>query len=202
MGNQNSIMSHSNSSSSSGSLQLFIGCMYAGKTTKLIETYNEVLDDDNYSDQSVIILTHSSENRYSLDGLSTHDKTKIACLKYNSILSFVENEQVAIESSALILIDEGQFFDDLSSVVLLVEKFHKHVCVFGLDGDFKRNKFGKILDLIPFCDTVEKLQATCKCGDPAIFSNRTVKNDSQILVGSTDTYEPLCRKCYIENNIL
>ena len=197
MGNQNSIMNHS--SSTSGSLQLFIGCMYAGKTTKLIETYNDVLDEDN--DHSVIILTHSSENRYSIDELSTHDKTKIACLKYDSISSFVENEPSSIESSDLILIDEGQFFDDLTNVVILVEKFHKHVCVFGLDGDFKRNKFGKILDLIPFCDSVEKLRANCKCGDPAIFSNRTIKNDSQILVGSTDVYEPLCRKCYIENNI-
>ena len=197
MGNQHSIMNYS--SSTSGSLQLFIGCMYAGKTTKLIETYNDVLDEDN--DHSVIILTHSSENRYSVDELSTHNKKKIACLKYESISSFVENESSSIESSDLILIDEGQFFDDLSSVIILVEKFHKHVCVFGLDGDFKRNKFGKILDLIPFCDSVEKLQATCKCGDPAIFSNRTIKDESQILVGSTDIYEPLCRKCYIENNI-
>jgi len=195
MGNQHSIMNYS--SSTSGSLQLFIGCMYAGKTTKLIETYNDVLDNE----QSVIILTHSSENRYSIDELSTHDKKKIACLKYDSISSFVENESSSIESADLILIDEGQFFNDLTNVVLLVEKFHKHVCVFGLDGDFKRNKFGKILDLIPFCDSVEKLQANCKCGDPAIFSNRTIKADSQILVGSTDIYEPLCRKCYIENNI-
>jgi thymidine kinase len=197
MGNQHSIMNHS--SSTSGSLQLFIGCMYAGKTTKLIETYNDVLDED--TDHSVIILTHSSENRYSIDELSTHDKKKIACLKYGSISSFVENESSSIESADLILIDEGQFFDDLTNVVILVEKFHKRVYVFGLDGDFKRNKFGKILDLIPFCDSVEKLQATCKCGNPAIFSNRTIKNDSQILVGSTDVYEPLCRKCYIENNI-
>ena len=181
-----------------GSLHLVIGCMYAGKTTKLIETYRDALEND----ETVAILTHSIENRYSLDEISTHDKQKVSCLKYSSIDSFVENEQKIIEKSNIILVDEGQFFDDLISVLLLVEKYNKTVYVFGLDGDFKRHRFGTILDLIPLCDTIEKITAECKCGRKAIFSNRTIQNDSQILVGSTDVYEPLCRKCYIENNIL
>ena len=49
--------------------------------------------------------------------------------------------------------------------------------------------------------SIEKITALCKCGNEAICSNRTIPNTSQILFGSTDVYEPLCRKCYIENNI-
>ena len=194
MGNILSIMTES---TRYGKLHLYIGCMYAGKTTKLIETYKDALDNDDY----VAILTHSTENRYSLHEISTHDQQKVSCLKYSSIQSFVENEQVIIEKSSIILVDEGQFFDDLLEVLVLVEKYNKIVYVFGLDGDFKRNTFGKILELIPLCDSVEKLTAQCKCGKKAIFSNRTIQNENQILVGSIDVYEPLCRTCYIEHNI-
>ncbi len=181
----------------SGSLHLTIGCMYAGKSTKLIEIYNEALEND----KQVTILTHSLENRYSIDEISTHDQHKVSCVKYSSIELFIENEANTIETSDVILVDEAQFFEDLLSILKLVEKYNKTVFVFGLDGDFKRNKFGNILDLIPLCDSIEKITATCKCGNVAIFSNRTINNENQILVGSNDVYEPVCRKCYIENNI-
>jgi thymidine kinase len=37
-----------------------------------------------------------------------------------------------------------------------------------------------------------------KCGDLAVYSHRTVKNDKQVLLGETAEYEPLCRHCYLE----
>ena len=191
MGNQTSTMNKNKM----GTLNLIIGCMYAGKTTRLIDTYNDAIDND----ENVIILTHSSENRYSMDEISTHDQKKISCVKYTSIASFIENEINIIEKSGVILIDEGQFFDDLLRVLTLVEVNKKKVYVFGLDGDFKRNIFGKILELIPLCDSVEKITAGCKCGEKALFSNRTINNESQILVGSNDAYEPLCRNCYVSS---
>lgn len=191
MGNQTSAMNQNNI----GTLNLIIGCMYAGKTTRLIDTYNDAIDND----ENVIILTHSSENRYSLDEISTHDLKKISCVKYRSIASFIDNEINTIESSDIILIDEAQFFDDLLDVLTLVETYNKKVYVFGLDGDFKRNVFGKILELIPLCDSVEKITANCKCGEKALFSKRTINNESQVLVGSNDVYEPLCRKCYVSS---
>jgi len=192
MGNQTSTMNEN----TMGTLKLTIGCMYAGKTSRLIYTYNNAINNGD----SVIVVTHSSENRYSVDEISTHDQNKIYCVKYTSIKSFVDNEANAIEKSDIILIDEGQFFDDLLEVLTLVEVNKKKVHVFGLDGDFKRNKFGKILDLIPLCDSIEKITANCKCGNDALFSDRTINNESQILVGSNDLYQPLCRKCYIIKN--
>ena len=93
----------------SGSLQLFVGPMYAGKTSKLIETYEECIDSDN----RVIVLTHSDEIRYSIDKLSTHDQKKIDCFKYDTITSFINDKADAIKECKVILIDEGQFFKDL-----------------------------------------------------------------------------------------
>ena len=189
----NTVMS-TMSANYSGYLNIFIGPMYAGKTTKLIETYEECLDNN----KIVTVLTHSAEIRYSIDKLSTHDKKKISCFKYDKIKSFIEEQHDVIKTADIILIDEGQFFSDLYSEVLhMVNVLHKCIYVFGLDGDFQRNKFGQILDLIPHCDTVHKLHSRCsECSEPAIFSHRTINSSEQVLVGSENIYQPLCRSCY------
>jgi thymidine kinase len=190
MGNDISTMTQS---LPSGSLQLFVGPMYAGKTSKLIETYEECIDSEN----RVIVLTHSDEIRYSIDKLSTHDQKKIDCFKYDTITSFINEKADAIKECKVILIDEGQFFKDLLEILPLINQLHKHVYVFGLDGDFKRNKFGQILDLIPHCDRIQKLHAKCNvCSNQAIFSHRTNDSSEQVLIGNESVYQPLCRECY------
>lgn len=190
MGNDISTMTQS---LPAGSLQLFVGPMYAGKTSKLIETYEECIDSEN----RVIVLTHSDEIRYSIDKLSTHDQKKIDCFKCDTISSFINEKADAIKECKVILIDEGQFFKDLLEILPLINQLHKHVYVFGLDGDFKRNKFGQILDLIPHCDRIEKLHAKCNvCSNQAIFSHRTNDSSEQVLIGNESVYQPLCRECY------
>jgi thymidine kinase len=192
--NEDSLTNHAfNINTNVGMLKLYIGPMYAGKTSKLIEIYNNAINND----LNVIVLTHSSEIRYSIDQLSTHDKKKIACFKFDKINDFIKNKKSEIEISNIILIDEAQFFEDLLEIKKLVDFNDKDVCIFGLDGDFKRNKFGQILDLIPYCDSIEKLKAKCNlCNTPAIFSSRIINSDQQILIGSNESYQPLCRKCY------
>jgi|UniRef100_A0A6C0CWY3 thymidine kinase len=192
MGNQSS--SNMNQTNI-GSLHIYIGSMFAGKSTKLIEWYNTGIQ----FDEHVVVLTHSIEDRYSKEELSTHNLEKIQCLKYNSIEKFMKEQSIILDSCNTILIDEAQFFPDLIKCVELVEKFGKKIAIFGLDGDFQRQKFGNILDLIPFSDTVEKLHARCnECENNAIFSHRIIQQKEQIVIGSKDIYIPLCRKCYIE----
>jgi len=98
------------------------------------------------------------------------------------------------------LINEGQFFEDILTVVQkLVEIHHKKVYICGLDGDFKRQKFGQLLDLIPLADKVIKKSALCKLcknGKKGIFTMRLTKEEEQIIVGSNN-YIPVCRQCYL-----
>ena len=177
-----------------GYLELIIGPMFSGKTSRLIEIYNKFS-----TNFSVLVLNHCLDNRYHESHLSTHNKKMIPCIQLDSLLKILNNDNY--KNSKIILINEGQFFNDLKDVVLeMVEKDKKTVYVCGLDSDFKRNNFGYILDLIPYSDNIVKLKALCKNGDcnkDALFSyrkNNTSKN--QILVGS-DEYIPLCRNCYI-----
>ena len=194
------------SDETNGNLHLIMGPMYAGKSTKLIETYNNLMKIDSEKSR-VIVVTHALETRYSHDKLSSHDRKEVDCIKVTDIQSInqaccstINNN---IQMAKYILIDEAQFFPDLIKVIELVEKYNKTVYVYGLDGDFKRNKFGTILDLVPYCNTVQKLNGKCSnCDNKSYFSWR-ISNDrtTQIVVGSSEKYIALCRQCYIKEII-
>ena len=171
-------------------LELFIGPMFSGKTSRLVDIYKQC----QFCNIPVAVINHSIDTRYHDTMLSTHDKVMIPCIKTNcitDILDILTNPQV-------IIINEGQFFDDLYTTVVSLLSKGKKIYVGGLDGDFERKKFGQILDLIPMCDKVTKLTSLCsicKNGTPGIFSKRLTMETEQTIVGS-DIYIPVCRTCY------
>jgi thymidine kinase len=186
-------------------LELFLGPMFSGKTSKILEIYKQY----KYCNVNVVVINHSSDIRYHESMLSTHDKM-IPCIQTELLLPIWNYSQIeepidengkihiSIRNAEVILINEGQFFNDLYECVLLMLNENKKVYIAGLDGDFERNKFGTLLDLIPYCDKVCKLTSLCsicKNGTPAIFSLRITQEKEQMLVGS-DNYKPVCRYCY------
>jgi thymidine kinase len=193
----------------SGYLEIILGGMYAGKTSRLVEIYKQCT----FCNISVAVINHSIDNRYDKELLSTHDKIKIPCIKTKRLFD-IWSDSIDMESnvelvprirdnfkvsrSSVILINEGQFFPDLEEFVKKLLLNGKKVYVCGLDGDFERKKFGQILDLIPLCDKVTKLTSLCsmcKNGTLGIFSKRISCEQIQTVVG-TDNYIPVCRSCY------
>ncbi len=181
-----------------GYLELIVGPMYSGKTSKLLQIYKQC----KFCDIPVSIMNHSFDNRYHETLLSSHDKIMAPCIKTDKLKEvWLTNSEVI--NAEVILINEGQFFSDLYDVVYDMLSKNKKVYVSGLDGDFKRQKFGSILDLIPLCDKISKLTSLCslcKDGTPGIFSLRLTKEIEQTIIGS-DNYIPVCRKCYNDNYI-
>lgn len=178
----------------SGKLHLIIGPMFAGKTSHLVENYKKCM----LCNIPCIVINHSDDNRYDENNLCTHDKISIPCVKAVNLINIYKN----IAKNSVVLINEGQFFNDLYDIVIkMVEEMDMTVYVYGLDGDFQRKPFGQILNLIPICDSVQKLQSFCaKCKDAtlALFSHRIVNDNNQILIGSAAQYVPLCRKCFLK----
>jgi thymidine kinase len=175
-------------------LEIIVGPMFSGKTTRLVNLYNRYVNEQ----KIVCVINYSEDKRYHDTMLSTHDKVMIPCIFTNKIADVWES----ISKSDIILINEGQFFVDLyDEVFKMVEIEGKKVHICGLDGDFLRKKFGNLSDLLPLCDEVIKLKAKCSiCNEYAIFSHRITQEKQQVVIGS-DNYIPLCRKCYnIENN--
>jgi thymidine kinase len=167
--------------------------MFSGKTTRLINLYYHYKK----KNKKVCVINFSEDKRYHDTMLSTHDKKMIPCIFTNKIGDIWEH----ISQSEIILINEGQFFEDLyEEVFKMIELNEKKVYICGLDGDFLRKKFGNLSDLLPLCDEIIKLKATCNnCNDYAIFSHRITHEKTQIVIGS-DNYIPVCRKCYYNEN--
>ncbi len=189
----------------SGYLHIIMGPMFCGKTNRLL---NELLCFDIVG--APVFYLNSSYDTRTDEPFSTHHplvKTlgNIRGAKTLHLMSFYEE----CKAYDVIGIDEAQFFTDLEEFVLaMVEREGKRVIVAGLSSNFKRERFGAILDLIPFADRVEKLSSLCiACTQKrkikeAHFSYRLCKNDDgETLVGGKNEYVPLCRACYLEKKI-
>tara|TARA_B100000902_G_scaffold397882_1_gene462956 strand:+ start:5744 stop:6325 length:582 start_codon:yes stop_codon:yes gene_type:complete len=182
----------------SGYLELFLGPMWSGKTSELVRRYTRLTS----CDISVLAINYIDDIRYSKDSISTHDKICIPCSraqKLSHISDIINDKQSELfKNSTIILINEGQFFDDIVEWVKCAVDIHKkHVFICGLDGDYKREPFGNWLNLIPLCDKVTKLTAYCKLCKKreAIFSHRIGDEKSQTVIGNN--YMSLCRNCYL-----
>ena len=184
-----------NNMNKSGYLALYLGCMYAGKTSKLISIYEK----NKTAGISTCVINYIEDKRYHDNKMSTHDRKMISCLPVQKIYDVFEKDASLLEKTDAFIINEGQFFSDLYDVVkLLVNDHGKKVYVCGLDGDYRMKKFGQMLDLIPIADHVEKLHAVCTlCKAPASFTKRLSNETAQKVIGS-DNYIPVCRACHLK----
>jgi thymidine kinase len=183
-------MTNSSNNQNNTYLELIIGPMFSGKTSRLVEIYKQCI----FCNIPVLVINHSLDKRYDDVLLSTHDQIKIPCIQSDQLTTIFDK----INQVDVVLINEGQFFNDLYFCIQMMLKKQKRIYICGLDGDFERKKFGQILDLIPLCDKVTKMTSLCsKCknGTPGIFSLRLTNDKSQTLIGSNN-YIPVCRGCY------
>ena len=69
------------SSNSAGYLELIIGPMFSGKTSKLLEIYKQC----KFCNIGVSSINHSIDNRYHDTMVSSHDKIMAPCLQANNL---------------------------------------------------------------------------------------------------------------------
>jgi thymidine kinase len=170
--------------------------MFAGKTSALqsIIRRHEALG------IKCTVYKPVSDTRYGGDYyIYSHDQTRVSALPVKYLMQQALYEPYT--SSKLIVIEEGQFFEDLYEFVLkAVEEDGKHVVVGGLDGDCFRKPFGQILQLIPLADRLTKLTSLCKmCADGTVglFTFRNNESKEIVEVGGAESYMPVCRKHYL-----
>jgi thymidine kinase len=181
-------------------LDIYIGPMFAGKTSQLIHMFNT-----NPESNKIIIDYHESTDCF--EGiLMNHDKVKQSAIKASRLYDICRTSRMDNTTAEFykfnplidahsIYINEAQFFPDLFEFVL--EHIQtKHIYIYGLDGDFEQKKIGSILELIPYCDSVTKLNGQCsRCHKKSIFSKRITESKEQYLLDE-HAYIPLCRICF------
>lgn len=175
-----------------GRIELIIGPMFAGKTTELMRRLRREV----YACRRSFIIKYSKDTRYSSEAMASHDKAMLKVNASVSCLSEIGNDWKEFD---VIGIDEGQFFSDLLEFSTTAADAGKTVIISALDGDFCRKPFGQVCDLVPHCESVDKLTAVCMIchQSPGSFTRRTVTgNNEQELIGGADMYVATCRECF------
>ncbi|CAG7878129.1 unnamed protein product [Brassica rapa] len=185
----------------SGAIHVITGPMFSGKSTSLLRRIKTEIS----VGRSVAMVKSSKDTRYAKDSVVTHDGIGFPCWALPDLMSFPERfGQDAYDKLDEIGIDEAQFFGDLYEFCCKVADVDgKTVIVAGLDGDYLRRRFGAILDIIPIADSVTKLTARCEvCGQKGFFTLRKTCDTRTELIGGADVYMPVCRKHYVNNQIV
>ena len=183
-----------NNKQGKGSIEVICGSMFSGKTEELIRRLRRA----SIAKMRVEIFKPSIDKRYDPENIVSHDKNYIPSTvveSANHILLLANNVDV-------IGIDEAQFFDsELAEVCNKLANQGIRVIVAGLDIDYKGKPFGPMPSVLSIAEYVTKTHAICmQCGDLAYISHRIVTNDQLVMLGETDSYEPLCRHCFNKKN--
>ena len=188
-----------------GKLEIIMGTMFSGKTSYLLNKIALFVE----LNLKVLYLNIDFDDRSELE-FSTHNpifnnvdfKNKNK-MNENLTMSKVRDfSNISFESYDIIMIDEAHFFDDIIKFTKKLLDNKKHVIIATLIADYKGNKFGKVLDLIPICDEVVRLESYCiECSkqkkiNKAIYSKRITKNKESIDIGGSDKYVAVCREHY------
>ena len=171
-------------------LELVIGPMFAGKTTHIIKLY-----DDYIKNKKVLILNHSSDNRYSKEEyICSHLLEKRPCKKINDFNS-IENPL----NYDVFLIDEIHFFENtnLMTFVKMLLTNKKIVHCFGINGDVELKPFNNVSSLLPYSTNIIMKKSKCfKCDNDAYYHKRTIEVKTQAYVGTGDIYRVYCFNHY------
>ena len=180
----------------SGWIEVVCGCMFSGKTEELIRRLKRA----KIASMKVEVFKPRIDTRYDDTAIVSHDTT--------SVLAFPIDHSSKIlkvsDDTTVVGIDEAQFFDaELPEVCQELARRGIRVIVAGLDMDYRGVPFGPMPNLLAVAEYVTKVHAICvHCGNLATHSYRLADGDTVVLLGEKEQYEPRCRTCYQQGNIL
>ncbi|HCB00679.1 MAG TPA: thymidine kinase, partial [Porphyromonadaceae bacterium] len=178
-----------------GRIEVICGSMFSGKTEELLRRLRRA----KIARQKVEIFKPVIDVRYSQEEVVSHDKNSILStpVEHSSNILLLASEVEVVG------VDEAQFFDKgLTDVCQQLADQGIRVIVAGLDMDFKRIPFGPMPALCAIADDVTKVHAICvRCGSLACYSHRIVAGEKQVMLGEMHEYQPLCRKCYLQEQL-
>jgi len=179
----------------SGSIEVITGSMFSGKTDELIRRLRRA----RIARQNVQVFKPIIDNRYGVEKVKSHAVNEFDAMPVRSSADICDNIQV---DTAVVAIDEAQFFDDgIIKVAQDMAARGLRVLVAGLDMDFRGEPFGVMPVFMAIAEQVDKFQAICMvCGEPASRTQRLVNgkparySDPVVIVGAAEMYEARCRE--------
>jgi thymidine kinase len=180
----------------SGWIEVVCGCMFSGKTEELIRRLKRA----KIASMKVEVFKPKVDTRYDETSIVSHDTTSVLALPIDHSSKILK----VSPDTTVVGIDEAQFFDaELPEVCQELAQRGIRVIIAGLDMDYRGVPFGPMPNLLAVAEYVTKVHAICvHCGNLATHSYRLADGDSVVLLGEKEQYEPRCRTCYQQGNIL
>lgn len=182
-------------------IELFIGPMFGGKTTRLTARAQELAEQG----LKVARIKHTNDVRWDSAGfLMTHDQNQAPADLTASTMTQIVDYAFQHECQ-VVAIDEGQFYPDIAELSDYLANNGVTVLVAALDSNFLNHPtsrhFENVVRLIPRAEKVTKTMATCStCGQQnASFNTKkdpSLGNNGSDLIGGADKYDATCRACY------
>ena len=174
---------------------LIFGCMFAGKTTRLIGLYNESQIDINEK----LAIKPLIDNRYSAHSINSHGGLS---LMGHRIAKAEEIYPLVNPNIKEVYIDEIQFLGPMI-VTVIGELLGNNIKVIaaGLDKDYLNNDFGPMPILKKLANNHIQVSAKCKvCNQKADYTFRNIDSNELIVIGHNDIYEPRCLEHWKKGN--
>ena len=173
-----------------GWIEVICGSMFSGKTEELIRRLKRA----QFAKQRIEIFKPAVDTRYDEEEVVSHNDSRIR----STPVPIASNIRLLANDVDVVGIDEAQFFDaEIVAVCNDLANRGIRVIVAGLDMDFKGNPFGPMPALMATAEYVTKVHAVCThTGNLAHYSFRKAQNDTIVMLGETEEYEPLSRAAY------
>jgi len=180
-----------------GWIEVICGSMFSGKTEELIRRVRRA----QIARQKVQVFKPRLDDRYQAEKVASHNGVHLDAVVVGAAKEIL---QLVDSDTAVVAIDEGQFFDwTVADVCDFLADNGRRVIIAGLDTDFRGEPFGPMPLLMAQAERVDKLQAICVvCGAPASRTQRLINgqpasyDDPVIMVGADEVYEARCRHCH------
>jgi thymidine kinase len=198
---------------SHGSLTVYTGPMFSGKTQALMAR----LRSKERAHRKVLVVKPTLDDRFhSVAEIVSKQRTAERFEKHASMAAYPIGSGLDLGplirecDPDVIGVDEAQFFDDAIAWVLdriahqpggLIGDVEiprsLEVYAAGLDLDAWGRPFGPMPDLLAFADRIEKFTANCfQCGQAARLTQKIGGSGGRIEVGADDLYEARCVSCW------
>jgi len=187
-------------------LSFFYTAINGGKTTVLLQVLQ------NYETQGYRVLLVKPDNDLKEKVLKGKlgNTREIDILLEEKESFFSKMNQVRIQASDCILVDEAQFLsrEQVEELWELSKLNDVAVICYGLKTNFKSELFDGSKRLLELADEISELPVLplCSCGKKARFNARVMKDDytmigeEKLLEGTQEDvhYIPLCGSCYLK----
>ena len=176
----------------SNKLTVFVGPMFATKTSKLIE----YIDRSTYQNKKVVVFKPAIDNRYEEDFVVSHNGKKVKAYNLksgNDLLKYDLNDY------DVVAFDEFFMIDDIGNILIDIfcdgKKYkNKEFVVSSIQLSASGHDFEEVKNILPYATNIQVCTSVCTvCHKEAYYTVPKIeKLDGDYGVGGAESYEPRC----------